>query len=285
MIISGVNLCKSYAGMKVVDRVNIHCNPGTITGLLGTNGAGKSTLFKILLGLIRPDDGEVLIHSSRIKPVGGIIEKPCLYGYLNARENLLLFARIQGAPHGIKDLEMLLEKVGLSQHRKDPVRNYSMGMQQRLGIAIALINNPEALILDEPFSGLDPIGVENLRVLILDLAQKDRIAVLIASHNVEELQKCCDFLYVIRNGAILKSDTAAGLIRRHTTKYQITGDNVSNSQTLTRYNPIFRGTNVEIKCGPEAISGVLQQLVAEGIAITSCTPKVNMDKLFQKAEI
>jgi ABC-2 type transport system ATP-binding protein len=284
MIISGQNLCKSYAGIKAVDHVTIGCQPGTVTGLLGTNGAGKSTLFKLLLGLIRPDEGVVKINASGPKPVGGIIEKPCLYGYLNARENLLVFARIQGAPHSSRDIEALLEKVGLSPLRKDPVRNYSMGMQQRLGIAIALINNPEALILDEPFSGLDPIGVENLRLLILELAKKDRIAVLIASHNVEELQKCCDYLYVIRDGAIIKSDAAAILIQRHTDKYMLVGNDLRASKTLAALRPVFRGAGAEIECTPGAIGQLLQELYEEGTAVTACSPKINMQQLFELSD-
>jgi ABC-2 type transport system ATP-binding protein len=284
MIISGQNLSKSYAGIKAVDHVNIGCRQGTITGLLGTNGAGKSTLFKILLGLIRPDEGVVEINSSRAKPVGGIIEKPCLYNYLSARENLLLFARIQGAPHASDDLEALLRKVGLSPLRKDPVRNYSMGMQQRLGIAIALINNPDALILDEPFSGLDPLGVENLRRLILELAKIDRIAVLIASHNVEELQKCSDYLYVIRDGAIIKGDYTASLIHRHTDKYLLVGHGLQDSKALARYNPVFRGAGAEIECAPESIGHLLGELNGEGAAVTSCSPRINMRQLFEMEE-
>lgn len=284
MIISGKNLCKSYGRLKAVDGVNIQCESATITGLLGTNGAGKSTLFKLLLGLTKPDEGVVKINSKRTKPIGGIIEKPCLYGYLNAHENLLLFSKIQGAPSSDLDIERLLERVGLSLDRKDPVKNYSMGMKQRLGIAIALTNHPEALILDEPFSGLDPIGVENLRILILELAQKDGIAVLIASHNVEELQKCCDYLYVIQNGTIVKSDTTTGLISRHTNKYMVIGESLAQSVTLNKYAPIFQGSTAVIECGPKDIGQILQELATEGIVITSCTPKINMLKLFEQAD-
>ena len=284
MIISGKNLCKSYTGIQAVDHVTIACAPGTVTGLLGTNGAGKSTLFKILLGLIKPDEGVIDINAKGPKPVGGIIEKPCLYGYLSAKENLMLFSRIQGAPYSGEAIEALMHKVGLSPLRRDPVRNYSMGMQQRLGIAIALINSPEALILDEPFSGLDPIGVENLRLLILELAKKDGIAVLIASHNVEELQKCCDFLYVIRDGAIIKGDTTASLIQRHTDKYLLAGNDLRDSKALARHNPVFQGAGAEIACSPGAIGQVLRELNSEGTAVTSCSPRINMRQLFEMAE-
>ncbi len=285
MIISGKNLSKRYGGLKAVEDVNIQCNSGTVTGLLGTNGAGKSTLFKLLLGLVKPDEGSVFINSIRPKPIGGIIEKPCLYSYLNARENLYLFSKIQGAPTSKKVIDGLLEKVGLPLDRKDPVKNYSMGMQQRLGIAIALINQPEGLILDEPFSGLDPIGVENLRELILELAKKDGIAVLIASHNVEELQKCCNFLYVIQNGTIIKSDTTENLISQHTTKYYIVGKSLMASPVLKSYNPKHQGSSVEIECGTADIGKVLQALTAQGVTINSCTPKIDLHKLFQQTEL
>ncbi|MBO0322730.1 ABC transporter ATP-binding protein [Muricauda sp. CAU 1633] len=284
MIISGKNLSKKYGGLKAVDDVNIQCNSGTVTGLLGTNGAGKSTLFKLLLGLVKPDEGSVTVNSVRPKPLGGIIEKPCLYNYLNARENLNLFSKIQGAPTSKMAIDGLLEKVGLPLDRKDPVKNYSMGMQQRLGIAIALINQPEGLILDEPFSGLDPIGVENLRELILELAKKDGIAVLIASHNVDELQKCCNFLYVIQNGTIIKSEATEDLISQHTTKYHIVGKALMQSDILKIYNPKVQGLGVEIECGTADIGKVLQELTAQGITINSCTPRIDLHKLFQPTE-
>src|SRR5690606_28536453 len=128
-------------------------------GLVGANGAGKTTLFKILLGLVTADSGSVSVASEGKKIVGGIIEKPALYEYLNAHDNLKVFSKMQGSPYDKNTLYTALEKVGLGLDRKDPVKNFSMGMKQRLGIAIALLNNPKCLILDEPFSGLDPLGI------------------------------------------------------------------------------------------------------------------------------
>ncbi|TFG75249.1 MAG: ABC transporter ATP-binding protein [Flavobacteriales bacterium] len=285
MIVSGEGLTKSYGGKTVVNHVTIRCKSGTITGLLGTNGAGKSTLFKMLLGLVKPDKGHVKIGSTRKKPLGGIIEKPCLYGYLNAAENLKIFASIQKAAYSHEEINRLLKKVGLPTNRKDPVKNFSMGMKQRIGVAIALINEPEALVLDEPFSGLDPIGVNSLRSLILHLAHKEGIAVLIASHNVEELSKFCDFLYVIKDGEIVRSDTAKTLITQYTDRYLIVGENLNFSGTLKPFNPVHIGNGAEIRCDPTEITKVLRQLVAEEGTIISCIPKINMNRLFQYSEL
>ena len=147
MIISGLNLSKSYGKLKVLNDINISCAAGEICGLLGSNGAGKTTLFKILCKLVNPDSGAVKINAKGAKPIGAIIEKPALYDYLNAFDNLKIFASIQGAATDKKTLNESLKKVGLPLDRKDPVRNFSMGMKQRLGIAIALLNNPKCLVL------------------------------------------------------------------------------------------------------------------------------------------
>ena len=158
-MLSGINLSKSYPSKKALQQVSIELVPGQICGLLGRNGAGKTTLFRILCGLIKPDEGEVIVNSARPKPVGGIIERPGLYPYLNATDNIKIFAGVQGIKIDHAFIRHNLTKVGLPIDRKDPVRNFSMGMKQRLGIAIALLNEPECLVLDEPFSGLDPTGV------------------------------------------------------------------------------------------------------------------------------
>ena len=141
MILSAGDVCKSYGSLKVLKGVSLELHKGEICGLIGPNGAGKSTLFRILLGLVSRDSGSLQIHSESSKPLGGIIEKPALYGYLSALENLRVFARIQGLELTKAELENELLQVGLSPDRTDPVRNYSMGMKQRLGLAIALLND------------------------------------------------------------------------------------------------------------------------------------------------
>ena len=281
MIISGHNLSKSYKAIKALDNVSINCSAGEIVGVVGANGSGKSTLFKILLRVMKPDFGTVNINSKRIKPIGGIIEKPALYEYLNAYENLKIFASIQGLETNNQFFLDCLNKVGLPINRKDPVRNFSMGMKQRLGIAIALLNNPECVILDEPFSGLDPIGISSLKQLITELAEKERLAILISSHILDELNKICHKLNVLKNGKIIHSGTTQELINKSTIAFNITATNISSSSILKTYNASFKNNQVTVKVDPNKISELIQELHNENINITSCVPEISMNKLFE----
>ena len=162
-MIKTYGLTKKYGSLTALDSIDLTFPKGSICGVLGPNGAGKTTLFKILCGLTSYD-GRFEIESERRKPIGAIIEKPKLYGYMNMFDNLRLFAGIQGVNMDREQVNKMIETVGLALHRKDPVKHFSMGMKQRLGIAIALINNPDILILDEPFSGLDPVGVREFQI-------------------------------------------------------------------------------------------------------------------------
>jgi ABC-2 type transport system ATP-binding protein len=281
MIISGNDLSKSYGTQKVLDHVSISCNAGEICGLLGANGAGKTTLFKILFGLVTPDAGTVQINSNSNKKIGGIIEGPALYDYLNAYENLKIFGSIQGINTNKKSLEDSLIKVGLPLDREDPVRNFSLGMKQRLGIAIALLNNPACLVLDEPFSGLDPLGVSALRKLIVDLAQKEKLAIILSSHIIEELSKICNTLYVIKDGKMVNKGPAQQLIAENTSTYMICAPNIETSASLKEYKVVFKGQCAHVTINADKVSTLIHQLNQEQIFITSCTPELNMEKLFE----
>jgi len=282
-MLEGDNLSKSYPSGKALDNVSIHISAGQICGLLGRNGAGKTTLFKILCGLVKPDQGQVIINSKRSKPIGGIIERPGLYNYLNAYDNIKIFAGIQGAPTDKSAIEQTLLKVGLPLDRKDPVRNFSLGMKQRLGIAIALINNPECLVLDEPFSGLDPIGVASLITLIRKLAEEENIAILLSSHMMGEISKCCHYLYVIEKGEIVNSGITNELINEHITSFSITALNIETSSALKGY-AVEMGTNdAKVVCDAKAIPALLTELLREGIQVTACTPVLTLEQLIKKA--
>jgi ABC-2 type transport system ATP-binding protein len=280
-MLTGNKLSKVYASGKALDEVNIHIAPGQICGLLGRNGAGKSTLFKILCGLIKPDTGEVIINSQRPKPIGGIIERPGLYNYLNAYDNLKIFAGIQGAPTNPDDIQQALLKVGLPLTRKDPVRNFSLGMKQRLGIAIALLNNPECLVLDEPFSGLDPIGVTSLVNLIVSLAANENIAILLSSHLMSEISKCCHYLYVIDQGRIVNSGVTNQLISRHIQTFSITANHLATAKTLQSYEVKYGINDAKVICPARDIPALLQSLLAEGIEVTACTPELTLEELIK----
>ena len=278
-MLTGSNLSKTYASGKALDDVTISLIPGQICGLLGRNGAGKSTLFKILCGLIKPDTGKVNINSQRPKPIGGIIERPGLYNYLNAYDNLKIFAGIQGAPTDAQSINQILTKVGLPLNRKDPVRNFSLGMKQRLGIAIALLNNPECLILDEPFSGLDPIGVTSLVSLIVGLATKENIAILLSSHLMSEISKCCHYLYVIDQGRIVNSGNTNQLISEYIHTFSITANDLISSKTLQNYQVKYGINDAKVICHAKEIPVLLQNLLNEGIAVTACTPELTLEEL------
>jgi ABC-2 type transport system ATP-binding protein len=280
-MLTGNKLSKVYASGKALDEVNIHIAPGQICGLLGRNGAGKSTLFKILCGLIKPDTGEVIINSQRPKPIGGIIERPGLYNYLNAYDNLKIFAGIQGAPANPNDINQALFKVGLPLTRKDPVRNFSLGMKQRLGIAIALLNNPECLVLDEPFSGLDPIGVTSLVGLIVSLATNENIAILLSSHLMSEISKCCHYLYVIDQGRIVNSGVTNQLISRYIQTFSITANHLATAKTLQSYEVKYGINDAKVICPARDIPALLQSLLAEGIEVTACTPELTLEELIK----
>ncbi|RLD22137.1 MAG: ABC transporter ATP-binding protein [Bacteroidetes bacterium] len=281
MIIAGNDLSKSYRSVKVLNKVNISCSAGEICGLLGSNGAGKTTLFKILCGLVSPDNGTIEINSKGPKPIGAIIEKPALYDYLNAYQNLKIFGKIQGAQIDDNSLVECLVKVGLPLDRKDPVGNFSMGMKQRLGIAIALLNDPACLVLDEPFSGLDPLGIASLRKLILDLAEKEKMAILLSSHIIDELSKVSTTLYVISNGKIVESGPTQRIINENTDTYTFCASNISSSKVLGKYTTVIKGNCASVQITQEKVPELIQELFNEEIYITSCTPELNMEKLFE----
>ncbi|MCF8714750.1 ABC transporter ATP-binding protein [Joostella atrarenae] len=285
MIIAAEEITKKYGGVTALKEVSISCNSGEIVGLLGKNGAGKTTLFKILFGLIHPDSGRLKINSEKVKPLGGIIEKPALYEYLNAKENIKVFSKIQGLDFNTQQIEDSLLKVGLPLDRNDPVKNFSMGMKQRLGIAIALLNNPACLVLDEPFSGLDPIGIKAIRKLILELVSKEKIGIIISSHITEELSKICDVLYVINKGTIISKGETQKIIAENTTSFSIYASGIENSISIKKYPAIIKKNSAEVTISQQEIPELLQQLTEEKIFITACVPEINFDKLFESPSL
>lgn len=283
MIIEVRDVWKSYGSLKVLKGVSLGVNRGEISGLIGPNGAGKSTLFRILLGLVRRDSGVLEIHSEGTKPLGGIIEKPALYSYLSAFENLRVFSRMQGLELSIADIESLLIQVGLSPMRKDPVRNFSMGMKQRLGLAIALLNEPECVILDEPFSGLDPMGIRTLQDEIRDLAKSRGIGILISSHNLVELGDLCDRLFVINQGEIIRQGPAREILQQSARSYLLYGAGFESSQVLAATRVEHRTGSALLHLDGGSIHSLLQKLSAEpGVELTACIPQTNLTALFEK---
>tara|TARA_B110000285_G_C15133367_1_gene625169 strand:- start:2400 stop:3254 length:855 start_codon:yes stop_codon:yes gene_type:complete len=279
-MISCQHLNKKYNSVIALQDVSISCEKGEILGLLGANGAGKTTLFKILLGLVTADSGAIEITGEGSKKIGGIIEKPALYSYLNAYENLRLFAKMQGANASRKALETALEQVGLPLNRTDPVRNFSMGMKQRLGIAIALLNKPSCLLLDEPFSGLDPLGIEALKHLIFDLARQNKMAILISSHIIDVLSTICTSLSIIHKGEILKTGATNTILAACTKEYALYGGDFKKASFLADYRTVINGNYMTVSASETEISEILFKLSKEQIAIISCKPLFDLQQLF-----
>ena len=194
--------------IKAVDGLSFTVEAGQVYGFLGQNGAGKSTTIRMLLTLIRPSAGEIEIfgmdlarHRKEIlQKIGAIIERPDLYKYLTALENLQIFAKMSGVKLTGKQLMDQLAMIGLAERAHSKVRTYSQGMKQRLGIAIALVHNPELIILDEPTNGLDPQGIADVRNLILHLSRDLKKTLLISSHLLGEMEMIADSMLIIDKG-------------------------------------------------------------------------------------
>ena len=207
-IIEVKDLSKQFSGITVVDRLSFTVNKGDVFGFLGQNGAGKSTTIRMLLTLIRPTSGQIKIfdkdllhHRSEIlSKTGAVIEKPDLYKYLNGWENLSLFAKLSGKSFTRKELAKKLGQVGLENRGGDKVRTYSQGMKQRLGIAVALVHDPDLIILDEPTNGLDPQGIADIRNLIQMLSRDEKKTILISSHLLGEMEQVANRMLIIDKG-------------------------------------------------------------------------------------
>ena len=207
------NLKKIIKNKTLVENISFSANKGDIIGLVGPNGAGKTTIIKLILGLIKLTEGKVLINGydiqndfvNAINKVGAIVENPDLYMYLSGYDNLKLTAN--NYRNMTKErINEVIKIVGLEQRIKDKVSTYSLGVRQRLGIAEAIINNPELLILDEPTNGLDVEGIIEIRELIKELSSKG-IAILISSHNLTEIDNLCNRIIAIKNGKIIVNET------------------------------------------------------------------------------
>ncbi len=279
-MISCKHVNKNYATVRALHNVTISCAKGEVFGLVGANGAGKTTLFKILLGLVTADTGEIEISGEGSKKVGGIIEKPALYPFLNAHENVRLFAKMQNADSSSRAIEKSLKQVGLPLNRMDPVRNFSLGMKQRLGIAVALLNNPSCLLLDEPFSGLDPLGIEALKQLISDLVLRSQMTILISSHIIEVLSTICTKLSIIQNGEIVQSDVTSKILEGCTIGYALSGADIQKAAFLKQYKPVFRGDFAHVSASATEISDIIFSLSQQKIGITSCKPIFDLQQLF-----
>jgi ABC-2 type transport system ATP-binding protein len=214
-----ITLSKAYGHRLAVDRLDLEVDRAELFGFLGPNGAGKTTTIRMALGLIAPTAGSVEIlgqevrhHRSRVLPrVGALVESPALYGYLSGRDNLRAVGSLLGGVSE-KRIDEVLDIVSLKGRARDRVRTYSMGMKQRLGLALALLNDPELLILDEPANGLDPAGIVEMRDLLRNLAAAGK-TVFISSHVLSEVQQICTRVAIINHGRLVRVAPVSELLQ------------------------------------------------------------------------
>jgi ABC-type multidrug transport system ATPase subunit len=219
-IISVRQLVKQFGTLRAVDDLSFSVPKGEVYGFLGQNGAGKSTTIRMLLTLVQPTSGEIKLFgqslsSSRhaiLRQVGAVIERPDLYTYLTAFENLRIMARLSGVKPGRQELMRQLDQVGLTARAHSRVKTFSQGMKQRLGIACALVNNPQLIILDEPTNGLDPQGIADIRNLILHLSKNEGKTVLVSSHLLSEVELIADSMLIIDRGKKVAEGSVSSLL-------------------------------------------------------------------------
>jgi len=226
-LLSTKNLCKQYGSQKAVDNVSIHLRPGDIYGFIGKNGAGKTTFLKMISGLSAPSSGEIFLFGQKGKKInklfsrmGVLIENPGVFPYMSASENLKMKCICVGIDKS-GYIESILDIVGLSDVGKKKVKNYSIGMKQRLGIAMALIGEPDLLVLDEPINGLDPQGIVEVRDTILRLNKEREITIIISSHILEELSKIASRYGIINEGRLIKELTKDELLMECSTRIEL----------------------------------------------------------------
>lgn len=204
------NVSKYFGKNKIIDNVTLNVQEGEIFGFLGPNGAGKTTTIKMALGLLSIDEGDIIINGNNIKKhfekamesIGGIVENPDMYNYMTGRDNLKLYARIRNVKK--ERIDEVIKLVDMEKAADQKVGKYSLGMKQRMGLALTLLHSPKVLILDEPTNGLDPVGIKSLRDILKKIAKEEKTAIFVSSHIIAEMQAMCDKIAMIKNGKIIK---------------------------------------------------------------------------------
>lgn len=293
-IIIAKDLSRSFGDFKAVDNLSFTVNKGEIYGFLGQNGAGKSTTMRMLLGLIYPDAGTVYINGKEftnttrhlLAHIGAVIERPDLYLYLTGWENLEMFARLSNKSINNARLHEVLDIVGLSGREKDKVKGYSQGMKQRLGIAIAMVHDPELLILDEPTNGLDPQGIAEMRVLIGRLSKELGKTIMISSHLLHEIEQIATNMIILHKGKKIVEGKVADLLRPSDTlvKIRLRSDDVlfdklRNSEWKHLVS-ITGNDQLQFKTDPENVPLINTWLVNHGAAILQINVSHSLEDYF-----
>ena len=286
-------LSKNFGALKAVDQLSFEVEAGQVYGFLGQNGSGKSTTIRMLLSLIHPSEGHIEIfgqsltdhRSAILEQVGAVIERPDSYPYLTAYEHLTLFAKLRKQKITLSKIEATLAQVGLLARAKDKVQTYSLGMKQRLGIGIALLHDPQLIILDEPTNGLDPQGIADIRQLIKSISKDQGKTVLVSSHLLSEIEQIASHILIIHQGKKMAEGPTSSLLDPNKTIVQIkTLDDVDAKQKLLesnyRSNLLERSEGLYLAIPKLEIPALNTFLVASNISLLSLEAKNSLEDYF-----
>jgi ABC-2 type transport system ATP-binding protein len=288
------HLAKHYGSFHAVRDLNLTVEQGDVYGFLGPNGAGKSTTIRMMMTLIRPTSGNIRIfglplhenRSSILRRVGAIVERPDFYNYLSARRNLELLGRLSGADVSKSNVNRVLGIVGLGERSESKVKTFSHGMKQRLGLAQALIHNPDLIVLDEPSTGLDPQGMVDMRDLILELAHDHKKTVFLSSHILPEVELTANRMVIINRGKTIIEGSVQELLNAGRLKVTIETTDVPRALEVLRATPdgewIQSSTDQEIiiMLNRQDIPGVVASLAAADIPLRAVTPVRSLEEYF-----
>jgi len=292
-VIKVQGLSKNFGAIKAVDQLSFEVEAGQVYGFLGQNGSGKSTTIRMLLSLIHPSQGHIEIfgqsltdhRSAILEQVGAVIERPDSYPYLTAQEHLTLFAKLRKQKITPAKIEATLSQVGLLARANDKVQTYSLGMKQRLGIGIALLHDPQLIILDEPTNGLDPQGIADIRQLIKSISKDQAKTVLVSSHLLSEIEQIATHILIIHQGKKMAEGPTSSLLDPNKTIVQIkTLDDLGAKQKLmaSAYatNLLERTEGLYLRIPKLEIPALNAFLVASNIDLVSLEAKNSLEDYF-----
>lgn len=274
-VLNLVDICKNFGRKKIISNFSMTIKKGQIVGLVGPNGAGKSTLIKIMVGLLKPTKGQVYINGISLKRdyekaisnVGCIVENPEFFPDMSGYENLDYFA---GFRKNIskEDIDEIADKVGLQNRIHDKVRKYSLGMKQRLGIALALLGNPRILITDEPFNSLDATSVYEIRQLVKMLAKDKNLTMIISSHNLNEIQSLCTDVVFIKEGRLVLQKEMKDIVNAVYYRITVPEEFIEKALYLLRdYKAVRIDDSIQITASGDNLNGMLYILLENNIPI------------------
>lgn len=285
------NVSKSFGKRKVIDNISLKVNSGEIFGFLGPNGSGKTTTIKMILRLIDSDEGEIKVNGfdnrkqfeQAMECIGAIVENPDMYKYMSGIDNLKLHARIRNIDE--KRIAEVLEMVGLKDRAKDKVGKYSLGMKQRLGLALTLLHNPKVLILDEPTNGLDPAGIKKLRDILKKISHEENVAVFVSSHILTEMQQMCDRVAVLDNGKIVKIEQITNSEEEKIETIELRLKNKEKAIKILKekfeVDAKVEKNNLLVTIQTERVPEVVKELAIEDVGVKAVIPREhNLEEIF-----